>query len=253
MPGRCRTWAISWSLAVEEQFYLVWPFVVLWCGRRALLRVCVIVAALALGLRMLLSAGGGELGALVLTPCRFDALCVGGFLALAVREVGLQRVVRASRRALGPLVGLLLATSAWNAVVGTHAAVVLPLRGSIVALTCGALLGTTLGAARTSVMNRIFGNRVMRFLGTRSYGLYVFHGIIAYAIWEHAAEFDTLAARVGPRAAVALVACAGTAASVLVATASYALWEKPFLRLKSRFAPVSPVPRAAPLDARPAE
>ncbi|HEY8086368.1 MAG TPA: acyltransferase [Polyangiaceae bacterium] len=253
-----RAWVLPyvghfWSLAVEEQFYLVWPFVVLWCSRRALLRLCVVVAALALGVRIVLSAGGGELAALVLTPCRFDALCVGGFLALAVREVGLERVVRASRRAFGPLVGLLLATSAWNALVGTHADVVLPLRGTIVASTCGALLATSLGAAGTSVISRVFRSRVMRFLGTRSYGLYVFHGIVAYGIWEHAAEVDALAARVGPGAAVALVASAGAAVSVLVATASYALWEKPFLRLKNRYAPSTPVPRAVPLDARPAE
>jgi peptidoglycan/LPS O-acetylase OafA/YrhL len=254
-----RAWVLPylghfWSLAVEEQFYVVWPFVVLWCSRRALLRVCVVVAALALGIRMLLAAGGEEFAALVLTPCRFDALCVGAFVSLAVREVGLDRVVRASGRALGPLVGLLLATSVWNAVVRTHAGVVLPLRGTIVALCCGALLASSLGAASTSVTSRLLCSPVMRFLGTRSYGLYVFHGIVAYAIWEHIAALDAVAARIGSGAAVGLAACAGAAVSVVVAMASYELWEKPFLHLKNRFAPAGPLPRAAvPLDARPAE
>ena len=88
-----RAWVLPyvghfWSLAVEEQFYLIWPLVVLSFGRRWLLRICVVVAVLALALRTGLSAAGaGDVAQVVLTPCRFDALCAGGFLALAVRVV----------------------------------------------------------------------------------------------------------------------------------------------------------------------
>ena len=93
-----------WSLAVEEHFYLLWPIVVLSFGRRSLLGICVAVTVLALALRCALSfAGAGDVALVVLTPCRFDALCVGGFLALAVRSVGLERVARTARSSLGPL------------------------------------------------------------------------------------------------------------------------------------------------------
>jgi len=61
----------TWSLAVEEHFYLVWPLVV-WSFRRAVLeRICLAVIAVGLVLRIALSlAGVSELSISVLTPCR---------------------------------------------------------------------------------------------------------------------------------------------------------------------------------------
>jgi peptidoglycan/LPS O-acetylase OafA/YrhL len=227
-----------WSLAVEEQFYLIWPIVVLYFGHRSLIGICVVVTALALVLRSVLSfAGAGYVAQVVLTPCRFDALCVGGFLALAVRWVGLERVARAARLWLGPLCGLVLLASAWNALRGSLSDVVLPIRGTLIAFTFGALLVTGLAAKTESAYSRLLRSRVMCFLGTRSYGLYVFHGIIAYAMTEHQAALDPLAAKIGSRAAAVVEAGAGAGVSILVAAASYELFEKHFLRLKNRFAP----------------
>jgi peptidoglycan/LPS O-acetylase OafA/YrhL len=255
-----RTWALPyvghfWSLAVEEQFYLVWPLVVLSFARRSLLRVCVVVTILALALRIALSfAGAGEMALLVLTPCRFDALCVGGFLALAVREVGLARVARSVRWALGPLAGLVLLVSVWNATQGTLTDVVLPVRGTLIALTFGALLITSLATGPGTALSRFLRSRVMCFLGTRSYGLYVYHGIIAYGMSEHPAMLAGLSSRIGSGSAMLVGAGAGAGVSLLLATVSYEVFEKPFLRLKNRLAPSrAAAPGPEPMDARPTE
>ena len=79
----------------------------------------------------------------------------------------------------------------------------------------------------------------MCFLGTRSYGIYVFHGMIAYWMGEHRTLLDALGARIGSGAALVVGAGAGSGISLLVAATSYELFEKPFLRLKSRLAPSS--------------
>ena len=182
-------------------------------GRRPLLLLCAVVTLLALAPRLALSVmGAGELTQLVLTPCRFDAPCVGAFLALAVRSTRLELVASRARRWLALLLGLILVVSAWNARGCPLAHVVLSVRGTLVALAFGALLVTSLAAPADSVPGRFLRSHVMRFLGTRAY------------------------------------------VSLLLATVSYELLEKPFLRLKDRLAPPAIAARAAvPLDARPAE
>jgi peptidoglycan/LPS O-acetylase OafA/YrhL len=238
-----RSWALPyvghfWSLAVEEQFYLVWPLVVLGFGLRSLIRICAGVAVLALALRIALAfAHAGAMAQLVLTPCRFDALCVGAGLALSVRALGLPRVALAGRWAIGPLALAVLLASAWHAATGRLPEVVLPVRGTLIALTFGALLATSLAARTSGVPSRLLCSRAMRFLGTRSYGLYVFHGIVAYWMSQHTAPFEALAARVGPGAAMLLWAAAGSGVSLIIAAASFDLFEKRFLRLKNRLAP----------------
>jgi peptidoglycan/LPS O-acetylase OafA/YrhL len=238
-----RAWALPfvghfWSLAVEEQFYLVWPIVVLSFGLRSLLRICLAVTVLSLGLRCVLSiAGAGDVPLTVLTPCRFDALCVGGFLALSVRSSGLETVARAGRWALGPLVGLVVLASACNAMRVSLSSIVVPMRGTLIALTFGALLVASLASKASGLPSRLLRSRVMCFLGTRSYGLYVFHGIIAYGMGERHALLDALATRIGSGPALFVEVGVGAGASVLAAAASYELFEKHFLRLKNRLAP----------------
>ncbi len=237
------TWALPyvghfWSLAVEEHFYLLWPIFVLFLSRRALLRVCVAGSLFALGLRMALAhAGATHVTLVVFTPCRLDALLIGAFLAISVRDVGFERVTRTMRPLLFVFAGMVLATSAWHALGGGLDSIVIPLRGTFVALTFGALLVTGLDVSPRSLLGRVLHSGSARTLGKYSYGLYVFHGIIAYALVEKAVG-DRLAVKLGTHmGATLIVAVVGAIASFLVAAASYELYEKRFLRLKERFAP----------------
>ena len=240
-----------WSLAVEEHFYLIWPLVIVSFSRPALLRICVVASLFALALRvLLLSTGAGDVAITALTPCRLDALCAGGFLALLVRTVGLTEVARFANPAFWISTGLIAVSSAWNAVTGGMLRdIVVPLRGTFVALAFGALLIISIVASQTSVLGRIFRSRAMRFFGKYSYGLYVFHGIIAVGLIEHGIE-DRLTAHVGSHPlAMALQAAGGVILSLVAAILSYELFEKHVLRLKKRFAPNVVLGKVAP-DAR---
>jgi peptidoglycan/LPS O-acetylase OafA/YrhL len=89
----------------------------------------------------------------------------------------------------------------------------------------------------------------MVFLGTYSYGLYVYHHFISYYLIANRTDLE-LARWLGSHlAAVALQATLGVAASLAVAYLSYELFEKRFLRLKRRFEtakePVAEHPAAA--------
>ena len=99
-----RAWALPyvghfWSLAVEEQFYLFWPVVVLDVRRRSVAPYlhCGHRSSARAPLAFCRSRAPARWRSCVLTPCRLDALCIGGLLALGIRSVGLERVARAGR------------------------------------------------------------------------------------------------------------------------------------------------------------
>jgi peptidoglycan/LPS O-acetylase OafA/YrhL len=242
--ARAGTWALPyvshfWSLAVEEHFYLLWPLAVLHLTRDALLRLSALGAVSALALRCALSlAGATDVTLTVLTPCRLDALLVGAALALVVREKGIAPVARAARHWLLPLATLVILASAWNAATqGLLREVVLPVRGTLIAVFFGALIASSVVAPHTSGLGRLANAGAARFLGKYSYGLYVFHGVIAYALQE-GGTLDALGDALGSHLAAMLVqATLGAAASLAIAVASYELYEKHFLRLKDRCAP----------------
>ena len=71
-----------WSLAVEEQFYLVWPFVVLLVSEKALLRIAFAGILIAPLLRVLCTPWLHEFAIYTLTPFRADLLCAGAALTL---------------------------------------------------------------------------------------------------------------------------------------------------------------------------
>jgi peptidoglycan/LPS O-acetylase OafA/YrhL len=251
-------WSLSyinhfWSLSVEEHFYLVWPLVVFLLARRPLSLI-----AVSLGLSLCAMAAGltGSLMGLswftmgVLTPFRLDGLALGAFLAVAARQPGgLERLVQALPRVAVVVVGLLAATVVWKRLMSWHGLELVGMRPALILILLACLLMWALIAPQRSAISRFFRSRAMVFLGTYSYGLYVYHHFISWYLTANRTELE-LAGWLGSHgAAVALQATLGASGSLAVAYLSYELVEKRFLRLKGLFgtvnAPASQRPTAA--------
>jgi peptidoglycan/LPS O-acetylase OafA/YrhL len=252
-------WVLSyiehfWSLAVEEHFYLVWPLVV-WTladRPRRLMAACLALAAASFGARATASLSGVNPVALtVLTPFQLDALCLGGFCAVWLRqpggEAGLRRWVPVLALLAG---GLLLLDLGLHRVTDYGLSWARAVRGGLFRVLCAALLLHALFAPPASWTGRVFRSGALTVLGKYSYGLYVYHHFLSYYFVRHGTEF-TLAAALGSHAlAVAVQATGGVAVSLAAAWLSYELFESPFLQLK-RFWPSSqrPGPLATAMSA----
>jgi peptidoglycan/LPS O-acetylase OafA/YrhL len=245
---------ISWSLAIEEQFYLMWPLVVASLGRTALLRVCIGLVLLAPLSRLALHLGGASsLAVYVLTPARIDTLAIGAFLAIASRAPGgLARLLPAAR---GIGAALALALVVWF-VAGRGLDPLLPgfLVGgfSLVALAFGALLVMTVSAQPGSLLHAIFASPVLRAFGKYSYALYLFHLPLRALVrdaWFTPASVPALAGSLIP--GQILFYAVSTAVAFGAAVLSWYAYESRFLALK-RFFPRSsspPTPEPARRDA----
>jgi peptidoglycan/LPS O-acetylase OafA/YrhL len=248
-------WTLSylehfWSLAVEEHFYFVWPLVVwLLADRpRVLMRTALGVAALSFGSRVVATlAGVNPVALTVLTPFQLDALCLGGFFAVRLRQPGGEESVK---RAIVPMA--LAAAAMLVCDLGLHRLTdsALPflraVRGGAFRILFAGLLLHALFAPASSLAGRFFRSRAMTVLGTYSYGLYVYHHFLSYYFTTHGTEF-VLADLVGSHTlAVLLQAVAGMAVSMAVAWLSYELLEKRFLELK-RYWPSTKKPALAPV------
>ena len=229
-----------WSLAIEEHFYLLWPLVVFLLARRPRTLIAV---SLATALCATLARLTGSLMGLswwttyVLTPFRLDGLALGAFLAVSARQsAGLDRLVRLLPCVVAVVGGLLAVTFVWTRLVSRQELeLVLPVRAALILALLACLLVWALIAPERSTTSRFFRSRFMVFLGTYSYGLYVYHHFISYYLSSNRTEFE-LASWIGSHtAAVALQAAVGASASLAVAYVSYELFEKRFLRLKRLF------------------
>jgi peptidoglycan/LPS O-acetylase OafA/YrhL len=229
-----------WSLSVEEHFYLFWPLAVFLLARRprALITVslglslCAIVARLAgwfVGLSWFTTG--------VLTPFRLDGLALGAFLAVAARQPrGLERLAQALPR-VAIVIGVpLAATLVWTRLVSRQGLELIgEVRPPLILMLLACLLMWAVAAPERSAVSRFFRSRIMVFLGTYSYGLYVYHHFISYYLTTHRTELE-LAQWLGSHwLAVAVQATVGVSISLVVAYLSYELFEKRFLRLKRRF------------------
>ena len=217
-----------WTLAVEEQFYLVWPIVVLWLGRKHLIVTCAVAIVAALACRLALSSTGYVVLPDVWTPARMDALAVGAFIALMVRVPnGLALMRRWARPimvgAALPLTVLLRYQIALSTVAHT-----------LTALLFGAILVLCLTATPNSSLTTVATSPILRFFGRYSYALYVFHNPLLWFRPVFSLAFvPTVFGSQLPAYLLWLAISIG--ASVAVALVSWHLLEKPFLKMKRFF------------------
>ena len=243
-----------WSLAVEEQFYLVWPAFVFLFSRKTLLWICGVGALCALAVRVSFEMADASPGlGITLTPARMDTLAAGAFIALSARSAGDFRsllrwaplAVAASGFAVvlvGVLNGGYTVSDPWVRTAGL----------SGVAILFGAFLVLAIGQSPGSLAHGVLANPSLRWLGRYSYAAYLFHLPIATLLARKADFFGDTPTLFGtslPGAAVFVVAAGSV--SLAVAWLSWQVWESQFLKLKRYFpyaghagvpAPASPAP-----------
>lgn len=227
-----------WSLAVEEHFYLVWPFVVRWISGRAVLFVCVATWIGAACLRVWLTSRTGDaVPSYVLTPARIDLLTAGGALAivahgphglgphrwwiyvlgaLGVAGLAVRAVTLGSLQSIEPNLVSQAFTSA-----GTGAGFV-------------ALVTLSLSASRSSWLGRLFCSPALRALGRYSYGLYVFHLGVDGIARGGVAAWGLAGSDARGTADILLAIAVRMALTFALAWLSYHLFERWFLELKPR-------------------
>jgi len=224
-----------WSLAVEEQFYLLWPLAVFLLRRRPLMALSASCMALAVATRLALHLAGDAPAAFVLAPARLDALAAGALLSLAVRgPAGLPAVVRWAKPAAIAGAAGLLALFVWKGGLPAEDPAVSVAGQALLALCFAAVLALALAAGPESRGRRWLAAPFLVFFGRYSYGLYVLHHPLLFlkpAGWS----FDSFPLILGSRLpGWLLFVTAGIGVSVFLALLSWHLWEKPFLDLKDR-------------------
>lgn len=172
----------TWSLAVEEQFYLVWPIIVLLCSKSVLTVVCYGLVAASPVFRIIVTQlYPHSVYDYTLLPSNLDALGVGSLLALALRD----RISRTFIQANIVWIGVLLAVGTLSA--GTLVGAPYRIKRVLVLLPFAALIA---GAAIRP--QHFFGTVLrwgwLRYVGKISYGLYLYHMIVFYfvqaAVWR---------------------------------------------------------------------
>jgi peptidoglycan/LPS O-acetylase OafA/YrhL len=206
--------AVTWSLAIEEQFYLVWPLVVRFCSNAQLRRIAIAVICLSPALRLFLSWHQVNIYSNVF--CRLDGLMAGALLAVVVRG----RNFLPSRFMRAAWTSLLITTLLAFVAEALHARWV---TFSFTAAASASLVYLALFSAQRW-LRLVLTNRFIVYTGTISYGLYLLHKI----------PFD-MARSFHMDRYPSLVLPIGLLGAYVVAALSWNFLEKPFLGLKRFF------------------
>ncbi|MEO6036850.1 MAG: acyltransferase, partial [Saprospiraceae bacterium] len=225
-----------WSVAVEEQFYLAWPLIVKLLPPRVLAFVCVGIIYYSFPLRNLVDRqfstdGSWSMASYVLPYCRMDALAAGCFLAVFFRLGWNHRIPYDRWIIRGLLCWMGWKVSQSLLYSGDQ------FQGTLSALFFASFLYLALNQHPKALVRRLCERPFLMHLGVYSYGLYVFHQMFRY-IWM-ALFGDRLLLSGWPPVVIQtvyiLLAFGGT---YVLARLSWALLEKPFLKLKDVWAPV---------------
>ncbi len=226
---------VTWSLAIEEQFYLTAPLVVRRISRARLAYVLAAIVVLAPALRtwVILGLHWNHFAAFSLMPCRADALCLGMLSALLVRDSRAWEQLKRKRVALyWAAVGLLL-VMAWLSYQGYrfNSTPMATFGYSVLGLfyTCCLLIALL----KTPLVERALCNKWLIELGGISYCVYLIHQTMIRA--GHMLV-DTMFHRLGAHFSHAgfvstlLGSLLGIAFAFAVAKVSWRFLEQPMLR-----------------------
>jgi peptidoglycan/LPS O-acetylase OafA/YrhL len=220
--------AATWSLAVEEQFYLTVPLLIRKIQRSHLTAVLVsfIIAAPLLRTALHMFFENGNFASYVLMPCRADALSLGVLCAVLVRKASCWKFLLAHRSALCWLtvflfIGMIPLTF-WGE--GTSTPMVTIGYSWLAFFYAGCLLIAVTGA--NAAFQRIVCNRILIQLGGLAYCTYLLHLPLMEASRRLLGMIWSLSSQTAQLAGTLL----GVFLSLVVAKLSWTFFERPLLR-----------------------
>jgi peptidoglycan/LPS O-acetylase OafA/YrhL len=238
-PGGEDSVSHFWSLASEEQFYLLWPFVIHRRSAAWVMRLCLAIAAAGLLLRIVMVVTGAPVQAIYqFLVTRMDALALGGASAAAFRIPSVASWILNRRRFLlgAGLLSLIAGAAISRGYYFTHP-LTLSLGYTFLAVAF-ALLVTAAAAADHSGAAGWLGilrSPALKSVAKYSYAIYVLSVPLHFLVGKPVLSALGLAPNDSFLVGIAYI-IAGVALSYLAAVASFYLLEVHFLNLKKRFA-----------------
>lgn len=229
-----------WTLAVEEQFYLLWPWLILFTPNRHLRKAFFIVIAAGFLFRLLFAAfhpgsASETVPMVILTPSCIDAFAFGGLLAYQ-HSIG---------KDCGPLLKriFLFSLPAWIALTLLNFPTISAGFDRIFVSIFSMIIIEGAAKGYRNIAGKFLENPVVLYLGKISYGIYLYHLIVPFAFWilfDRAAEYaearginlDGLARALAMPWISTLIYLPLT---ILTATVSWYLLEQPISKLKRLF------------------
>ena len=227
--------AVTWSLAVEEQFYLTLPFVIRFTSRTTLPYVLGAGVLLAPLIRIVLwfavDRPTATISAQFLAPCRMDALLLGVLAACAVRNEACWEWLVTHKAIIGAA-SIVLGVAFLEMIHRRSSPVAFAMVSfgyTVIALFYLSLL--LLAVTQTGFVSRLFRFRGLTALGILAYGLYLFHIPVIGLIYGLAGKASP---QLTGRATFGLTLMGGLLLLAL-ARISWLYFEKPMIRRGHRY------------------
>ena len=240
-----------WSLSVEEHFYLVWPLIVYFLGRRKSIGVCLAVICLSPFLRYYnihsvvawaahlgLRTPPAEIVNYLFTPFRLDSLAIGSMLALASREIRDYQVLIRPARYLLPIsfCGIASMALANKGILIWSDPIVQVVGFTLLAFLFGSVIVLSTMTAKPTWLTRLFNLSVLRFFGKYSYSMYIFHETVNVLVLKLLFKDEVRITLWGSHYLGVLAHFTLSAIfTVLIALVTWNLIEKHFLKMKILF------------------
>lgn len=215
----------SWSIGVEEQFYILWPLIFLLLGRKTIFPMLTIIVSLYLARVLPVVLLKMEFGTNILwlksffDSARFDNMAIGGGLAYMMHYGKLNIPIRYGKYVF--LFTIAMLTCKFNFKYGLQHLIY----SFIFALNIYFII-------KLNKIDSVLESRYIKYLGKISYGIYMWHIIaINFAIYltHNYFNYDHLWGNIFLHLTSILL-------TIMIASVSYELYENQFLKMKVRYA-----------------